>query len=98
MDTDELVRTLKRLRPALEAEGVSRLVVFGSRATGTAGPQSDLDIAIDVVPEAGFSILDLIGVEHLLTDATGISANAFMLRSLDAPFRAEVDRKGIAVF
>ena len=94
----DLVDTLRGLKRELEQEGVERLILFGSRARGTAGADSDVDIAIAVRPDSRFSILDLVGVEQTISDRTGIPANAFMLRSLDPAFRQEIDRDGVVVF
>lgn len=98
MSSREIVGKLKALRPLLEREGVRHLVLFGSQARGTAAPGSDVDIAIEVMPDSRFSLLDLVGVEHIVSDAVGIPANAFMHRSLDSAFRGEIDRDGIRVF
>lgn len=98
MTTAAIIAELQALRPALEAEGVNGLVLFGSQAVGTAGPDSDIDIAIKVRGDSRFSILNLVGVEQLVSDATGIEANAFMFRALDDAFRADIDRHGVPVF
>lgn len=98
MSSGEIVEKLKALRPLLEQEGVRHLVLFGSQARGTANAESDIDIAIDPMPDRKFSIMNLVGVEHIVGDAIGIPANAFMRRALDSAFRQEIDREGIAVF
>ncbi len=98
MQKGEIIDILNSIRPALEREGVAHLEVFGSRARDDAGPHSDLDLLIEVHPEYRFNILDLIGVEHLVQQATGIPANAFMQRSLDKLFLNSIRRDKIKVF
>lgn len=95
---DDLRRTLSDAKPTLSKTGVVHLAVFGSQAKATAGPSSDLDVLVDVVDNAKFSLLDLIGVEHVLTNATGIKVNALMRRSLDGPFKARIERDIIEIF
>ncbi len=95
---DALIAKLKSLRPVLMAEGVEHVTLFGSQARGNATEASDIDIAIDVLPGGRFSILNLVGVEQAVSDATGRPANAFLKRSLDLPFRTEIEREGIAIF
>ncbi len=95
---EQIITKLKALRPALRAEGVTHLALFGSRARGDNRPDSDIDLLIDIDPESRFSILNLVGVEHIVADATGIPANAFMRRSLDKHFVESVAREAIPVF
>ena len=86
MSTAEIIAKLKALRVRLEQEGVEHLAIFGSRARGDHSETSDLDLLIDTAPKSRFSILNLVGVEHIVADSTGLPANAFMRRSLDAQF------------
>ena len=48
MDRDEIIARLKAEEPALRARGVQGLSLFGSLARGEAGPQSDVDVLIDL--------------------------------------------------
>lgn len=95
---EQLTDKLRQVQPLLKAEGVTGLTLFGSQARGTADADSDIDITIDVAPQSSFSVLNLVGVEEIVTEATGIKANAFMRRSVDTQFRQEIQRDGIAVF
>jgi uncharacterized protein len=90
MTASEIIKELKRLAPRLKAEGVIRLAIFGSRARGDHRPDSDLDILIDVENGRKFSLLDLVGVKHVIEDELGLEANMFMNRSLEPVFRAEI--------
>jgi uncharacterized protein len=98
MEKRELARKIIELRPSLEAEGVEHIALFGSRARGTHRPDSDIDILVEVAENTRFSILNLIGVEHLVHDATGLAANAVMRRSLTPSMKAEVARDAVEIF
>ena len=94
MTRDEIIAKLKQAAPALRAEGVTGLAIFGSRARG----DSDPDVLIDVDPQAKFSLLDLVGVQHIIEDATGLGAQAEMRRSLEPRFAKRIADDVIKVF
>ncbi len=98
LSRDQLIVELRRLRPAFEREGVTGMVLFGSRARGDNRPESDVDLAVEVDESRKFSLLDLIGVGHIIEDEIGIEPNLFMRRSLDHRFGRQVELEGLDVF
>jgi predicted nucleotidyltransferase len=52
-----------------EANGATRVRVFGSVARGTTGPESDLDLLIEFAP--GSDLFDLIAIKQDLEDLLG---------------------------
>jgi len=69
---EEIIARLRVIAPAIKAEGVTRLAVFGSRARGDARPDSALDILIDTVARGDTPSFDLFKVMHLIEDVTGL--------------------------
>jgi uncharacterized protein len=98
MDTGSIIAALNKLRPAFEAEGVKHVALFGSRARGDFRTESDLDILLDVDSQSGFSIIGLLRVERIASEAIGVPANAFMRRSLDGDFMATIKPDIVEVF
>jgi len=98
MERAAIIERLRAIRLPLQEEGVAHLALFGSRARQDHRPDSDLDLLLEVDPNSSFSILNLVGVEHLVQEATGISANAFMRRSLDPAFRQSIVADVVEVF
>lgn len=95
---------LQRLRQALEAEygpRLERVVLFGSRARGDAGPDSDYDVAVFI--EAPVDTWEELG--RLVTIGTGIlfdtgaviSAKPFAAGSWRraSPLMREIRRDGV---
>jgi predicted nucleotidyltransferase len=98
MTRDEIIAILRETAPVLRGRGVTRLAIFGSRARGDARDDSDLDVLIDVEPEAKFSGLDLVAVERTMRQATGIPTQAEMRRSLEPRFAERIADDIIEVF
>lgn len=98
MTRDEIIAKLRANADAIKAEGVTRLALFGSRARGDARPDSDIDVLIEVAPDSRFSLLNLIGVEHIIRDVTGLPAHAAMRRSLDPNMAERIADDIVEVF
>lgn len=98
MRRDDIMERIKTLEAQLRAEGVAHVALFGSRARGDGREGSDLDVLIDVVPGARFSLLNLSGVGLLIEDATGIPAQIVLRRSAPADFQNRIRADVITVF
>lgn len=64
MDSEEIIARLKDNEPALRARGVSHAALFGSRARGDNGPDSDTDIMIEIDPDAPVGLWDYVGLKE----------------------------------
>jgi predicted nucleotidyltransferase len=73
-----IMARLREAAPALKAEGVTRLALFGSRARGDARPDSDLDVLVDTTPRDASPPFDFFKVLHLIEDATSLRAQISM--------------------
>jgi uncharacterized protein len=98
MTREEIIAAIKGRSEVIKAEGVTKLALFGSRARGDQRPDSDIDVLIEVEPDASFSILNLIGVEHIIQDATGLQTQATMRRSMPPRFAQRVNDDILEVF
>jgi uncharacterized protein len=93
-----LVELRSLLRPAFEREGMAHMVLFGSRARGDNRQDSDVDLLIDVMPGRRFSLLDLIGVKHIVEDQIGLPTDVSMQRSISLGLRQRTERDRVDVF
>ena len=98
MTRDQIIATIRDNATAIKAEGVTKLSIFGSRVRGDHRPDSDIDILVDVEPDATFSVLDLIGIQHIIEDATGLKAQATMRRSMPDRFAKQIADDLVEVF
>jgi len=70
---------------------------FSAHARGDAREDSDLDVLIDV-DDAKFSGLSIVGVQHIIKQATGIETQAEMRRSIEPRFARRIADDVIEVF
>jgi len=73
-------------------------LLFGSRARGVAGPEADLDVAIEVFQGQA---LDRLGLIAELREATGLDADVVDItpgRSIGYPLLNALNRDGIAIY
>jgi uncharacterized protein len=85
---ETIIGKLRELAPALKAEGVTKLFLFGSRARGDARPDSDLDVLVDATERDESPPFDLFKASHLIEDATGLQIQ-ISVRKLLKPRIAE---------
>jgi uncharacterized protein len=75
--------------------GARRVRVFGSRARGDAGPDSDLDLLIDL--DTGRSLLDLVAIKQDLEELLGCSVDVVTEASVSPYMREQVLRDAVAL-
>jgi uncharacterized protein len=66
MNRQDIIDRLRENERALRARGVIHAALFGSRARGDNGPDSDIDIMIDIEPEAHVSVYDYVGLKDYI--------------------------------
>ena len=93
-----VLRTLQKARPELEKQGVRHLAVFGSVARMEDGPDSDLDVVVDLDPACKFDLFDLAGIAGTVERLVEMHIDLLERRSLKPRLRAEVDKEWIFAF
>jgi predicted nucleotidyltransferase len=96
-ERERVLRILREAAPQLRARGITRLSLFGSMARGKAGPQSDIDLLIEIDPGAGLGFFELYDLQEELGTLLGRPVQ-FAFRSAMRPWLQdwiEEDRIGI---
>lgn len=68
MTSAEILDVLRRSEAALRAKGVRHAGLFGSTARGEAGPDSDIDIMIDLDPDLPLSVWQYVAIKLFIED------------------------------
>ena len=67
-----IVRQRPHIAEVLARYGATNLRMFGSVARGDAGPDSDLDLLVDLLPGRGNELLRVAGLAEELTELLGL--------------------------
>ncbi|NJD36146.1 MAG: nucleotidyltransferase family protein [Betaproteobacteria bacterium] len=68
MKRDEVIAILRQHESTLRARGVTHAALFGSVARGEARPDSDIDIMIELDPNAPIGIFQYAGLKQYIAD------------------------------
>ena len=80
---DEIKEILQAQKPYLaEQYGVTEVGVFGSYVRGEQGPDSDLDILIELEEPPRISLLGLVNLENYLSDLLGVKIQTAIKKNL----------------
>ncbi|MGA3062212.1 MAG: nucleotidyltransferase domain-containing protein [Methylocystis sp.] len=68
MNSQEIIARLQENEPALRARGVTHAALFGSRARGDNRPNSDIDIMIEIAPDAPVGVWEYVAITQYISD------------------------------
>jgi uncharacterized protein len=71
VNAQEIIDRLREHEADLRSRGVLHAALFGSRARGDSRPNSDLDIMIDIDPDADMSVYDYVGLKNYIASLFG---------------------------
>jgi predicted nucleotidyltransferase len=66
MNPEQVIATLRAHESELRHRGVLHAALFGSVARGQNGPDSDIDIMIDIDPDAKVGIFEYAGIKRVI--------------------------------
>lgn len=68
MNREQVIAMLRAHEPELRHRGVLHAALFGSLARNEAQPASDIDILIEVAPDAPIGVFEYVGITQYLAD------------------------------
>jgi hypothetical protein len=66
MNRQDIITRLRENEAALRARGVRHAALFGSRARGDEGPDSDTDIMVELDPDAPIGVYEYVGLKEYI--------------------------------
>jgi uncharacterized protein len=98
MNQAKLFEILRTYDATLRDNGATGLYAFGSRALGTARPDSDLDLFIDYDPEAKIpNMFRLMQIEEELSEALGMPVTITTRDALHPLMKENIERDALRV-
>ena len=98
MNRDEVIATLRAHERELRDRGVMRAALFGSVARNQARPASDIDIVIELEPDAPVGLFEYVGITQYLADLFPNRVDVANRNSLKAFVRRGAERDAVYAF
>ncbi|WP_426024290.1 nucleotidyltransferase family protein [Brevundimonas sp. PWP3-1b1] len=98
MNSAAVIAVLREHESELRRQGVTHAALFGSVARGDAGPDSDLDIMVQIDPAADVNLYDYVGITQFIGDLFAGRADVSDREMLIEPIRREAEREAIFAF
>jgi predicted nucleotidyltransferase len=89
---DDVIAILRAHEQELRAAGIRRLSLFGSVARGEAGPDSDVDLAVELDPGARIGLIGLAALERRIGEMVGCKVDLLPEPVEKQRLRANIDR------
>jgi predicted nucleotidyltransferase len=94
----DVIATLRQHETDLRARGVRHAALFGSVARGTAGPDSDIDIMIDIEPETVRDVYAYVGLKTYIADLFVGPVDVVDREALRSGLRTEAESDTVYAF
>ena len=98
MNKEQVIATLRAHERELRHRGVLHAALFGSVARGEEKPGSDIDILVELAPEAPVGLFEYVGIEQYLADVLASPVDMANRSSLKAFVRPSAERDAIYAF
>jgi len=95
---DHVLARLTRHAAELRRRGVDHAAVFGSVARGEAREDSDVDVLVDLAPEAELTLLDYVAIQSFLEQILGRRVDMANRKTLKPLLRRRIVDEAVHAF
>ena len=95
---EQVIATLRAHEPILRHRGVLHAALIGSVARGEAKPDSDIDIMIELAPDAPIGLFEYVGITQYLDDLFPNHVDVANRSRLKAIVRPSAEREAVYAF
>ncbi len=98
MIRDTIIATLKAREAELRRLGVRHIALFGSAARGQATEASDIDILVDLQPDAPIDVFAYVGLTQFIEDLFPVPVDVANHARLKPHVRPSAEREAVYAF
>ena len=98
MNKDQVIAVLRAHECDLRRRGVLHAALFGSVARGDARPDSDIDILVEIAPEAHIDLFDYVSLMQYVGDLFLIPVDVANRKTLKPHVRPSAEREAVYAF
>jgi uncharacterized protein len=99
MNRNEVIARIKAAEPALRASGVDALFLYGSYSRDEAGPDSDVDILVELAPGRESKLSTYLAPYHILEQRfPGIEIGYGTRENLVSHYRSHIEQTAVRIF
>jgi predicted nucleotidyltransferase len=95
---DQIIATLRAHQAELRRRGVRHAALFGSVARGEARPKSDIDIMIELEPQASVDLFEYVGITQYIADLFPARVDVANRSCLKPLVRPSAERDAVYAF
>jgi predicted nucleotidyltransferase len=98
MNREQVIATLRSHEPELRNRGVLHAALFGSLARNEATQASDIDIMIEIDPDAPIGVFEYVSITHYLSDLFPVRVDVANSRRLKPHMKLGAERDAVYAF